>query len=225
MTHRATRRALSYLITLTSMALVITACGQGGGGDGGSGGTGGDPSGTDGGMGGTGGGMGGAGGGNNGGMSTGEGPCEVASACAGDVCVALIDGDNPPVYCTEQCDGETCPDGFVCDTETFALVGLGFCRFGDPAVEPAPPSEPPRLPCREDADCDDGLVCAEFEGERDCTLPCTEEDECTPPALGGLTVDLATCGQDEGADRTVCLPDLDCFPDPIAAGCLGGLPF
>ena len=64
------------------------------------------------------------------GRPTGDGPCEEASECAGDVCVGIIDGSNPPVYCTEQCSPGSCPDGFYCDEESFALIDLSFCRFG-----------------------------------------------------------------------------------------------
>lgn len=217
-------RIALYGLLAVAITFGLAGC-VGGGGDGG--GNGGDNGGDDGGAGGTGGGAGGTGGGNAAGKATGEGPCDAADECSGDVCVALIDGDNPPVYCTEPCDDGNCPDGFYCDSDTFSLVGLTFCRFGatEPEEPPPPPPEPPRLPCSEDADCADGLVCATFMGENDCTLPCDVEADCDlPPLPGGITVDLATCGDDEGADRTVCLPDMDCYPDPIAAGCIGGFP-
>lgn len=158
-------------------------------------------------------------------LDNGQGPCDKADDCKGDVCVALIDGDNPPVYCTQQCGGG-CPDGFYCDQSTFALAGLEFCRLGDPpaAGEPPPSEEPPRLPCSEDADCEGGQVCATYMGERGCTPPCAVEADCTPPAFGGITFDLATCGADETPDqmRTVCLPDPKCYPN--VQGCISGFP-
>lgn len=213
------RHLFGYLLLAATLTFGLAGCGGESGGDGGSGGSGGGNGGSD-------GGAGGAGGGNPGAKATGEGPCEAAEECAGDVCVALIDGDNPPIYCTERCDDGACPDGFYCDGNTFALAGLDFCRFGatEPEEPPPPPPEPPRLPCRQDADCDDGLVCATFQGERDCTLPCSVEADCDLPEIGGVSIDLLTCGDDEGEDRTVCLPDTDCYPDPIAAGCIGGFP-
>lgn len=185
------------------MALALGACGGAGGNDGGDGDS------ADGGA-----------------LPNGEGPCEAASDCEGDVCVALVDGDKPPIYCTQVC-GSGCPEGFYCDGSTFALVGLDFCRLGDPpgSEEPPPTSEePPRLPCREDADCEDGQVCATYMGERDCTIACSVEEDCTPPAVGGITFDFATCGADEtpGQERTVCLPDLDCYPN--AQSCIQGFP-
>lgn len=153
---------------------------------------------------------------------TGEGPCQEADECSGLVCVA-IPTDSPPIYCSEPCDGG-CPSGFYCDTSTFALVGLEFCRVGadEPPPTPEPPSEPPRLPCNEDDDCEGGLVCATFGGERDCTIPCAAESDCTPPTVAGVTIDVLTCGDDEGADRTVCVPDLACYPN--VASCIDGVP-
>lgn len=158
-------------------------------------------------------------------LPTGEGPCEASSDCEGDVCVAIVDGDHPPVYCTQPC-GSGCPDGFYCDDSTFGLVGLDFCRFGDPPAAGEPPAneEPPRLPCKEDADCDDGQVCGTFMGESDCTIVCGAEDDCTPPAVGGITLDVSTCAPDEtsGQDRSICVPDLDCYPNVLS--CISGLP-
>ncbi|MCA9541138.1 MAG: hypothetical protein KC620_19695 [Myxococcales bacterium] len=172
-----------------------------------------------------GGGSGAGGGGGGGNKATGQGPCEEASECAGNVCVGIIDGNNPPVYCTESCDDGNCPDGFHCDSNTFSLVGVTFCRFGgtEPMMEETP-SEPPRLPCKEDADCEGDLVCATWMGQRDCTILCNAEADCTPPSVGGVTIDVATCGQDEGQDRMVCVPDENCFPNPITAGCIQGFP-
>lgn len=191
------------MVVCLSLGLATFGCDDGGDGDGGGGGSG------DGGA-----------GSNPGGKATGQGPCEAASECANDVCVALIDGNNPPVYCTQLCG--SCPDGFYCDSSTFGLIGLNFCRFGatEPAMPETPP-EPPRVPCTTDADCEGALVCATWMGERNCTRPCSVEDDCTI-SLGGVTFDLATCGQDESQDRTVCLPDEDCFPN--AQSCIGGLP-
>lgn len=156
--------------------------------------------------------------------ATGQGPCEAAAECKGDVCVSLIDGNNPPLYCTQPCDGG-CPQGFVCDSQTFSLVGLSFCRFAPknstPGEEPPPPEEPPALPCKTDKDCEMGTICASYGGERGCSLPCNVESDCTPPSLGGITLDVLTCAKDD-EQRDVCLPDPKCFPD--ATSCIGGFP-
>lgn len=158
-------------------------------------------------------------------LSTGQGPCEAASECKGDVCVSLIDGNNPPIYCTQTCDNSQCPQGFVCDEQLFSLVGLSFCRFAPkdqtPGEDPAPPEEPPTLPCKTDKDCDMGQVCASYGGERACSLPCSQESDCTPPSVGGITMDLLTCAKDDD-QRDVCLPDPACFPNPTT--CIDGFP-
>lgn len=157
-----------------------------------------------------------AGGDGDGLIATGDGPCESPSDCEGGVCVGLIDGDHPPIYCSQECGA--CPGGFYCDADTFALVELAFCRFGD-GVEPQPPSEPPRRPCTSDTECAPG-ICAEHAGQRDCTIECAAEEACTPPSVGGVALDVFSCQPDEAAERTACLPDPACFPDPTS--CIDG---
>jgi len=147
-------------------------------------------------------------------MATGEGPCEEAQECQGDICVALIDGDHPPVYCSEPCGN--CPDGFFCDDQTFALVGLEFCRFGDSAESAPPPEEAPYLPCASDDDCEGDMVCAESGGEKGCATLCSEDSQCWI-SYQGLEMRFFECGPDESADRNVCLPDPDCFDGSIAS--------
>ncbi len=181
----------TMMISASLLTMLVLGCG----GDGGNGGE--DRSGgTDGGT---------------GALATGEGPCDVAGDCQGGVCVELIDGNHPPNYCTQECG--TCPSGFYCDEQTFALAGLSFCRYGD-TPQTDPPAEPPRLPCAVDADCSSSTVCATYQGERECVVPCDVESDCTPPVFGGVTFDLATCGLDEAQSRRVCLPDPACYPNP-----------
>lgn len=161
------------------------------------------------------------------GKATGAGPCEEASECKGDVCVALIDGNNPPVYCTQECTAGSCPSGFFCDADTFAIVGRTFCRFGaEPAQgeEPAPPEEPPRLPCKQDSECESGEVCGTYMGERGCTIACAKEADCDIPSVGGITVDFLECAADSTAGKTrdVCLPRAECYANPQS--CIGGFP-
>ena len=86
--------------------------------------------------------------------------------------------------------------------------------------ESAPqPDKQPKLPCSTDADCaqfDESAICAEFQGTKDCTIPCTEERECDVPAIGGFSVDFLTCLPDESdQSRSACLPDEACFSNPL----------
>jgi hypothetical protein len=162
--------------------------------------------------------LGGCGGGLKG---TGDKDCGNGDECSGSVCVALIDGNNPPNYCTQTCSASAaCPSGFYCDNETFGIAGLSFCRFGGTKPEqPAPPSEAPRFICKADADCavaaGDGQVCATFEGERECSIVCTQESQCTF-SFGGVTFSFLTCASDTtpGTSRKVCLPKKSCYTDP-----------
>ena len=161
----------------------------------------------------------------DGSIETGDGPCEAAADCEGQVCVGLIDGDHPPVYCSESCSAGGCADGFYCDEATFALAGQSFCRFGDkdPAAPPEAPEEPPALPCIDDTECDEGLVCSSLNGERGCAVRCAVrcavENDCTPPAVHGIVMDIATCGSDDSG-RAVCVGDPNCFPN--ASNCISG---
>jgi hypothetical protein len=205
------------------VVLAVAACSGGGGGS--SSGDGGTSSG-----GGTGSSSGGTSSSSSGGVqkkAQGQGPCEAASECQGDVCVSIIDGDNPPVYCTQECTSGACPSGFRCDSTTFQLVGRTFCRFGE--TPPAggmeeTPSEPPTLPCKTDADCDDTEVCGTWMAESQCTLRCTAESNCDLPAVGGIRIDLLTCSADEGAgtNRNICVPDAACFSNPLQCTDFGG---
>ena len=67
--------------------------------------------------------------------------------------------------------------------------------------EPPTPVEQPRVPCGTDDECkplDPRAICAQFQGRRDCTIPCAQEQECDIPSLGGPKLDFMTCIPDEG---------------------------
>jgi hypothetical protein len=92
---------------------------------------------------------------------------------------------------------------------------------------------PPRIPCKTDKQCGDGLVCAQAFGVKDCTLPCTEEAQCKMPEMLGMKMDFMTCAAD-GANkkRKACLPKKECLANPMAcmsmdpnamAGAMGGV--
>ncbi len=146
------------------------------------------------------------------GLQTGDGPCEEASECGGDVCVAVIDGDNPPVYCTEQCTPGSCPSGMYCDEDLFALLDMAVCRFGDEDEPPPNTSTPPEVVCQDDADCEGDLICAQLGDIRGCAVPCDDDTDCDIPPVNGVQLDLAVCGQEDGG-RQVCVGDPDCYPD------------
>jgi hypothetical protein len=106
-----------------------------------------------------------------------------------------------------------------CDAKLFATMGLKVCLKGQ-ASAPPKIQTPPRLPCRTDAQCAGALVCAQFMGRRDCTLPCASDPQCKPPKMMGMQMDFMRCLPDEGnASRRACLPRKECMNNPMA--CMG----
>ena len=89
------------------------------------------------------------------------------------------------------------------------------------------PEEEPRIPCKTDAECDalqSGLICAQFQGQRDCTIPCSQESDRDTPAVGGMSIDFMTCIADEGdSSRNACLPDVACFNNPMDCVTMPGM--
>ena len=90
------------------------------------------------------------------------------------------------------------------------------------------PEEQASLPCVTDEDCskfDSSAICAQWDGTKDCTIPCTNEPDCDIPAIGGFSVDFMKCQDDEAEpSRKACLPDAACFKDPMSCITLPALP-
>ena len=137
--------------------------------------------------------------------------CDTGPGCAGKLCVELADGDKTPVYCTQSCG--TCPSGYYCDTETFKLAKVSFCRIGAKAAMPPPLPEAPRLLCAQDSDCPDGTFCGTSMGVNDCAIPCAVNDDCAI-LMGQYKLHFSKCMKDEGHDRQLCMPDPSCYPRP-----------
>jgi len=143
----------------------------------------------------------------------GKGPCTDGSQCASGTCIEV----NSDSYCSQTCG--SCPAGMYCDAKLFATLGMKVCVKGR-STAPAQVQSPPRLPCRTDAQCQGALVCAQFMGRRDCTMPCATDDQCKPPAMMGIKMDFLRCLPDEGnTTRRACLPRKECFSNPMA--CMG----
>lgn len=145
----------------------------------------------------------------------GEGPCKNASECASGTCVAI----NDDTYCSQTCG--SCPGGMVCDDKLFQMAGVKVCLKGTaaspPKIEENEP--PPRLPCANDKQCPNGLICAEMQGVRDCTKPCTAEEQCKIPEIMGMKIDFWSCQADQGSKkkpRQACLPKADCLANPAS---------
>jgi hypothetical protein len=83
------------------------------------------------------------------------------------------------------------------------------------------PQRPPRWPCAADSQCPQGLVCAEFEGLRDCTRACTDDAQCAMPGVMGMSASFSSCQRDASRKtaRSACLPKKECLANPMA--CMG----
>jgi len=146
-------------------------------------------------------------------IPAGKGPCTDGSQCASGTCIEV----NSDSYCSQTCG--SCPAGMYCDAKLFATVGMKVCVKGR-ATAPAQVQSPPRIPCRTDAQCPGALVCAQFMGRRDCTMPCATDNQCKPPAMMGIKMDFLRCIPDQGnTTRRACLPRKECLSNPTA--CMG----
>ncbi|MFT3768095.1 MAG: hypothetical protein QM820_21810 [Minicystis sp.] len=146
--------------------------------------------------------------------------CQLSADCgAGEVCVTL----GSESACTLNCSVSADACGGSGSCEGVGAVGVSVCQESKPAPStdnPPDPKEQPKLACKTDKDCSAikaGMVCGEWEGERDCTIPCTEDAQCNPPPIDGIGTKFASCQKDQGdASRTVCLPRKECFTNPTS---------
>lgn len=151
--------------------------------------------------------------------------CASQSDC-GDDSACLRVGDESTCHFT--CWGSVDACGARGQCGGVASVEIDICqpKKAESAPEEATPEEEVFLPCANDAECaalDPGAVCGTWMGGRDCTVPCSRDSECNPPAIQGISVNFYGCLADEGdSSRTVCLSRLECFDDPTS--CISGLP-
>lgn len=157
--------------------------------------------------------------------SGGSQACASTSECGGaQVCVRRGEVSGCEATCTTSANA--C--GATAQCTGVGSLNVNVCQEPPRPEDPPAPEEQPKLACKTDADCaavQPGAVCAQFMGERDCTIPCTQESDCDTPSAGGLAFDFLKCTADEGdSSRTVCLPDPRCFTD-INACFSAGDPF
>ncbi len=146
--------------------------------------------------------------------------CNSSSDCQKDyVCLFVGQGSG----CAPICSGSSDECGTNASCGGVGVLDVDVCqKKPDTSNDQTPPApeEQPRIPCKSDAECNalqSGAICAEFQGARDCTLPCSVESDCDVPSLGGVTMDFMTCIPDEGlSTRKACLPDASCFSNPLA---------
>ena len=164
--------------------------------------------------------------------SSGGGPsCETLADCAaGTVCV---NSGGAGSFCLPDCSisASECSASATCTG--VGSTSVSICEepkeeTSSGGEQSAPePEEEPRIPCKTDAECDalqSGLICAQFQGQRDCTIPCSQESDCDMPAVGGMSIDFMTCIADEGdSSRNACLPDVACFNNPMDCVTMPGM--
>ena len=134
--------------------------------------------------------------------------CESSSDCATGACIVTGSGIGA---CTPTCSisENSCGAQETCS-------GVGSLSVGTCAPASAPPAPAKRVPCHDDKDCSSlmaGAVCATWDGETACTLPCTSNATCNPIP----EISLLSCASDqENPPRQVCLPRQQCLSDPLS---------
>lgn len=145
--------------------------------------------------------------------------CTSTSECAsGSTCVAYGSGAGT---CLVDCSVSANACGGTAQCSGAGSASIDVCQEPAKATNADnPPKEEtqPRIPCTTDAECGaiaTGGICVQWRGVRDCSFACSVEDDCTPPALAGTTVDFLTCKPDEGdTTRNACVPDEACWTSP-----------
>lgn len=151
-----------------------------------------------------------------------DGTCASQSDCAqGYVCLAY--GDEGSAVCSLSCSASADECGSSASCAGVGAVEASVCQDdAHVASEGEPPEEEdrPRLICESDAECAPygaGVVCAQYNGLKECSLVCDQDAECNPPPMAGVTTSFLRCGADEGdASRDVCLPNEVCWTDPAS---------
>ena len=146
-------------------------------------------------------------------------PCVTSSDCGtNEICLASSVGSA----CAPLCTGSADECGASASCGQVGVMSVNVCQSSSESTNPDTPPDPeeqPKIPCSSDADCkvaDSRAICAQFQGVKDCTLPCTVEANCDMPSIAGMKVDFMTCIADEGqSTRKACLPDIHCFSNPM----------
>ena len=167
-----------------------------------------------------------------------------ANEYGGPACVTQSDcGENAACVsaaglsvCQPICTGSVDECGVSASCGSIGATSIDVCQPAkeetsteEATEENAPdPEEQATLPCVTDEDCskfDSRAICAQWQGTKDCTIPCSQESDCDVPAIGGFSVDFMTCLSDEAdPSRMACLPDAACFENPINCITLPSMP-
>ncbi len=147
-------------------------------------------------------------------------PCSGQSDCPdGSACVSMMGA----MTCQLDCTASITACGAESSCAGVGSLSVNVCQpeAEEPAEGETPkPEEQPSLPCAVDADCakfQANAICVQFDGVKDCTIPCSVEEDCTSPDMMGFQVDFMTCLADEADEsRMACVPDVACLADVMS---------
>ena len=155
---------------------------------------------------------------NSPGTQTGE--CETVSDCGeGYACLSA----GVKSICTPICSGSMDECGAETSCGGVGMLSVNVCKPEQSEAEAKDPEQQPSLPCKSDADCEilqAGTICATWKGHSDCTIPCSNESDCSLPVDFGVSIDFMACIDDEAEARTACLPDEKCIENMM--NCISG---
>jgi hypothetical protein len=147
-------------------------------------------------------------------------PCSTSADCNGSLlCVSF----GQLGYCSVECSAGASECEASASCEGVGALSVDVCPPSNAGTEPGAPPDPqkqPKLLCQSDADChaiQPGTICAQWNNQKECTIPCSAEADCNTPSAGGVAVDFLTCLVDEAdTSRMACVPDEACLSDPFS---------
>ena len=133
--------------------------------------------------------------------------CSTSGDCKSKYCVSL---GGKPAVCSQKCDvaKKNCPAGFAC---TATAGGGGLCMV-DNTPPPPPPPPPPKKKtlgqtCKNSAQCNTGLTCANTGKGLKCAKSCDRTK--------GITCDKGyLCATPTNSTSGACLKDTGSKPPP-----------
>ena len=155
------------------------------------------------------------------------GPCDTMSDCEGGTVCVVTAGVG---LCSFDCSVSSDECGASASCKGIGALEINVCQEAEEekAPEEVKEDDTPYIPCTTDAECqalDSGAICAEFQGRKDCTIPCSTQGEksgCNMPPMMGVSLDFMICNPDEAQpERLACLPDAACFSNMMSCMDLG----
>ena len=119
------------------------------------------------------------------------GPCDTMSDCEGGTVCVVTAGVG---LCSFDCSVSSDECGASASCKGIGALEINVCQEAEEEKAPEEVKEDdiPYIPCTTDAECqalDSGAICAEFQGRKDCTIPCSTQGEksgCNMPPMMGV---------------------------------------